>query len=1058
MKKIALLLAIFAIGLSSLFAQTKEISGTVTSADDGSSIPGVSVVVKGTTLGTVTDLDGEFNLKVPEDAQTLIFSFVGMQTQEAEIGNSNVVDVSLLPDVIGVDEVIVVAYGQQKRSEVTGSVATVRSEKLEKIQASNVLKGLDGEISGVQIIHDNGQPGEAPVIRIRGIGSISGSSNPLYVVDGVPFNGNITSIDPMDIANISVLKDASANALYGHRGANGVIIITTKKGKRDGFEITVDVNRGVTTRGVQEYDIMKDASEYYEFSYLASRNSLFNGGETLEDASASAAKNLITDVDGLGYQLGYNSYNVPDDQVIDPATGKVNPSAKLIYNEDWDDFLYDAATKTKAYINLSGGTDNSAYFMSIGYDDNEGYAVNSGFDRFSTRFSIDQSVTDFLEIGANINYSRTEQDAPIENFGSGTYANLFNWSRIVAPIYPVRAYDASGNLITNADGSEIYDFGDKSNGVPWIRTLGGTQNPYATTLLNIENHVYENVSARFYGKIHFLKDFTFTYNGSVDMRDGTTTRFATPVGGDAKNAGGRGRATDRKEFTTTHQQLLDWNKSLGLHNFSVLLGHEASEYEYRYFFAHKSNFLLADQYILDGASKIEAVDNYERNYNVEGFFSRLTYDYDNKYVVNLSFRRDGSSVFHPDNRWGNFWGAGVAWNISKEDFMKGLSFVNNLKLKASFGQQGNDIVYYPESNPAVRNYYAYRDQYEVVSNNDELGLALAYLGNKDLTWETSDNMNIGFESVLFNSRLALNVDFFKREITDLLYNRPLPVSTGAQSIPENIGDMENRGIEIETTGTLVKNNDLTWNLTITGTHYKNEITKLPQESIDDGRFELEVGRSRYDYYRREFAGVDPENGDALFYKDVVDDDGNPTGERETTNEYSEADEYFLDKTSIPDLYGGFSTSLDYKGFDLEIGFSYQLGGYGYDATYFNLFDASQSGQNYAREAATDTWTPENKNAKYPRIDQGHDDFYYGSSMFLTDASYLSLRKINLGYTFSNPRILGQDIKSVRIYANADNIWLWSKRQGYDPRLSVTGLSQNEYSIMRTVTVGVNVKF
>ncbi|MCG8702147.1 MAG: TonB-dependent receptor, partial [Bacteroidales bacterium] len=472
---------------------------------------------------------------------------------------------------------------------------------------------------------------------------------------------------------------------------------------------------------------------------------------------------------------------------------------------------------------------------------------------------------------------------------------------------------------------------------------------------------------------------------------------------------------------------------------------------------------------LDGGVITQGLENFEREYNVEGYFSRLTYSYNNKYFFNGSYRLDGSSVFQPDNRWGSFWGLGAAWNVANENFMQGLAdWLNVCKLKASFGQQGNDWVYYPET--TTRNYYAYRDQFAVVNNDDNLGINMSYLGNKDLEWEKSSNFNVGFETFWFN-RFGLNFDYFQRNMTDLLYNAPLAPSLGVGgSKPENIGDMVNKGFELELNMEVIRTADLQWDININATHVRNEITALPKEEIPDGRFQLEVGRSRYDYYLKKFAGVDPENGDALWYKDeiqtdefgdpVLDENGDPvkTGNMVTTSDYSDsADYYYVGKSAIPDLYGGFSTNIRYKGFDFGVAFSYQLGGYGYDRVYWGLFDATEIGQNFTTEAAEDTWTPENTSASLPRLDVGKDDQYYSSDLYLIKASYLSLKNITIGYTF-NLKNKPAGLQEVRVYGVADNVWLWSKRKGFDPRLSVTGLSTNEYSVLRTISLGVKLKF
>ena len=1053
MKKHALLLFIMLFVFGIAGAQN-VVNGTVTD-ESGTPLIGADVLIKDTNMGTVTDLDGTFSLEVPEGNNTLVVSYVGYSTVEVNVDGVSSVEITLREGEL-IEEIVVVAYGTQKKDQITGSVTVVKSDAIEKVQASNVVKGLDGKIPGVQIIQDNGQPGSSPTVRIRGIGSISGSSAPLYVVDGVPYNGDISAIDPMDIASISVLKDASANALYGHRGANGVIIVNTKRGKKGQLNVSADLSVGMTTRATSDYAFLTSPADFYKAAYQASRNNLYiNEGFSLDTAGMVAAQNLITDTYGVGYQIGYNNYDVADDMVIDPTTGDIRSGANLLYQDNWADYLFDDAMKTKAYLSVSSGTDKSSYFFSFGNEQNEGYAIKSGFDRTSLRFSTQQHVRDFLELGGTINYAHTSQDAPIQDYGSGTYANLFNWARIVAPIYPVFAYDAQGNRVQE-NGQDAYDFGDGKHS-PWVRTLGGTQNPYGVTLENIQNNLYDNMTGKIYGTFRFMDGFYFTYNGSAEARLGTLTEFNTPIGGDAANAGGRGYATSTKGFNITHQQLLGYDKDYGDHSVSFLLGHESSAYNFRYLRAHKTNFLLSDQAFLDGAVIIQDVDNFERDYKVEGYFSRLSYEFDSRYAVNLSFRRDASSVFHEDNRWGNFWGAGVSWNLAQEDFMSDVDWLDHFRIKASYGQLGNDIVFYPSS--SVRNYYPFRDQYEVVKNGDDVGISLAYLGNEDLTWEKSTNINLGFESRFFNNRVGLDVDFFTRQVTDLLYNRPLPMSSGAPSIPENIGDMQNIGVEFNISADLVKSKDFNWSINLNGTHFQNEITDLPQEFIDDGRFRLEVGRSRYDYHMKEFAGVDPETGDGLFYVDVLDPDtGEPTGERETTNSYSAADEYWLDKSAIPDIYGGFGTDFSYKNLDFGFGLTFQYGGYGYDGVYYNLFDATQSGQNFVDEVLTNTWTPENTEAELPRVDAATGEAYNGSSLYMIDASYISLRNVTLGYTLSNKTLKKAGINSLRVYGIADNVWMKSHRQGFDPRLSLTGISSNEYSIMRTLTAGVKINF
>lgn len=1039
----------------------RTITGMVTGDLDEEGLIGATVLVEGTSVGTVTDLDGNYSINVPAGSNTLVFSFTGFKTQSVTLGNSNVVNVQLSTDVLVLDEIVVTAYGSQKKREITGSVVSVKGEDIERIQNSHVVQGLTGKVAGVQIIAQNGQPGEGPDVRFRGIGSVNASNQPLYVVDGVPFTGNINSIASQDIESMTFLKDASANALYGSRGANGVIIITTKRGTKKGLQVTLDTKIGRNTRAIKDYDVITDPATYYEVWYDRHRIGLMNMGLAADTAAMLAASTLVS---GGEFSLGYNNYDVADNELLDPATGKLNPNANLLYQDKWADELFSPSTRSETYLGISSNSDKAKSYLSFGYLNDAGYALNSGFTRVTGRASMDYNVNKYFDFGGSVNYANTEQDAPIQNVGSTTYSNLFSWARSIAPIYPVYGRDADGNIIEDANGDPVYDFGESNDGIPGVRPYGAFNNPVATSLFDIDNNSRDNLSGRLYGTLNIMEGLSFTYNFAADYVGSNITAFATPIGGDAKGVNGRLTTTATSLFNTTNQQLMNWGKEFGVHNVAILLGHESNDYHFELLRAQKTEALLNNLPVLNNATNIQYAEGYAKDYAVEGYFSRVNYDFDNKYFLNASFRRDGSSVFSPDNRWGTFYGVGAAWDMAQESFMEGVTLINGLRLKASYGQQGNDAILY-ESNRTIigdndnRNYYSYVDQFDVVNAGGGVpGVSFVALGNPDLKWETSTNINAGFEASLLQSKINLSFEYFSRKVNDLLFYKPLPLSEGRGSFPDNVGDMINTGYEITLGLDLIRSSDFNWSVGFNTTHFNNEITSLPQEFIDDGNFRLEEGRNRYEYFMREYAGVETETGDAMWYMDEVDENGDPTGQRVTTTEYNEATEYYIGKSAIPDFYGGFNTDFSFKGVSLSVNFAYQIGGYGFDGVYQRALDAAPDiGQNYHRDIL-DSWTPENTDATIPRIDLFDTQNNGTSDYWLTKASYLSLQDVVLGYDLPSSLLGKTGISGLTIYAASSNVYLWSARQGYDPRLSTVGTASNEYSIVRSMSIGANVKF
>ena len=1041
------------------FAQGKTISGTV-SDDSGLPLPGATVLLKGTSSGTSTDFDGKYSISTNTGA-TLVYSFVGYKTQEVTVGSSNTINVTMQESASALEEVVVVAYGTQKKEEITGSVTTIKTEQLSDIPTASVVQGLVGQVAGVQIINQSGAPGADPTVRFRGIGSINSSSAPLYVVDGVVFNGNLNSINPQDIEAMSFLKDASANALYGSRGANGVVIITTKKGLSESLEVTFDTKVGFNNRAVPEYDIITESGRYYEAVFDRTRLDLINNGLSAAAAANAAASNIVSNPN---FPLGYNSYDVSEDQIIDPITGNINPNANLLYQDSWIDESYLTGVRHENYLSLRFRNDKISSFFSLGHLEDEGIIVNSGFERVTARLNTEYKPKDWLKFNAGINYSNTVADNPLGGFTSGNVSNIAGWARGTAPIYPVYGRDASGNLVLDSNGNRVFDFGLGTGGSVGTRpSFKSLSNPVGTSQLDVNDNNSDNFSGRFSASVKFLKDFEFIYNLSADLTSANISRFATAEGGDAFNANGRITSRSNRGITIAHQQLLNWNKDIGKHSISVLLGHESNDYNFKLLAGQVTETVITGLPVVNNGANIQFLTGYQKDYVVEGYLSRLTYDFDDKYFINASFRRDGSSVFSPDNRWGNFYGLGAAWSVHKENFLD-VSWINNFRLKASFGQQGNDAILYEDNRTIVgdtdnRNYYAYTDQFDIINAGGNIpGITFFQLGNEDLVWETSTNLNAGFELGLFDNRLRLNAEYFIRDVDDLLFSIS-PTLAGLVPTPSLCANgSKNKGIEVEISGDIIVNDDFQWSLAINGTHYKNELTRLPEEFIDDGLFRLQQGKSRYDYFMREWAGVDPSNGDGLWFTDVLDTNGEPTGEREITNDRVNATENFVGKSAIPDVYGGLSTNLSYKNFSLGVAFAYQIGGYGYDGVYQNLLGTTSAGDNFHNDVFN-SWTPENRTALIPRLDINDINQAGTSSFFLVDASYLNLQNVTLSYNFDGKLLDKLRITGLKIYATGNNLHLWSKaRQGYDPRLSITGNAVNEFGLARTTSLGLTVNF
>ncbi len=1039
-KKLLTLLSCFFLSLNVMIAQnsTPPLTGIVISADDDEPIIGASVLVKGTNLGAVTDYDGKFSISNVNmaKAKTLVVSYVGMETQEVPV-KGKFIRVVLKSSAEVLDEVMVVAYGTAKKSSFTGSASTVSSKSIEKLQVSNVSKALEGAAPGVQVAMQSGQPGSAATIRIRGIGSINSSSNPLYVVDGVPYDGNISAINPADIESMSVLKDAASTSLYGSRAANGVIMITTKKGNSaQKSKVTLDARVGVNSRGIPEYNIMKDPGEYMTTYWTVLKNQL---------GSAELASSTLINA------LGYNPYMCADDAVVD-ANGNLT-SAPLRYNDDWAKEALRDGMRQEYTLTVQGGSDKSTHYLSLGYLDDEGIISNSDYSRLSVRASGDYNVNRFIKLNGSVAYARGEQNSQAVSSLSN-YVNTFMFTQQIAPIYPVYAYDQQGNRLYNEDGSALYDFGDGTYGA---RAWGSNQNVVASDDANQNQTLSDNLTSRFGATISFLKDFKLQANMGYDVTNQARNRFTTPSFGDASAARGRGYKYRTRQESYTVNELLSYTKTFdGKHHLDVMVGHENYNYKYNYLYNSKTNFFDATISEYNNAITMESMNSYTDEYTIESYLGRLNYDYDDKYYFSGSIRRDGSSRFAKDNRWGTFWSLGGSWRLSKESFMEDVSWVDNLTLRASYGSVGNDDIYYPGE--SISNFYAYKTQYSIANSDGDFSVSKYYQGNEDLTWETSYNFNVGVSATLFDRLLDVDIEYFNKRTEDMLYNVPQPISSGVSYISQNALTMTNKGFEFTLGVNIPMPEDMTWRWTFTGTHYKNKVTDIPESKRESGithdsYYNIREGRSTWDFYYYRYAGVD-EEGYSLWYMDEEDEDGNTV--TVTTDDYSKATKYYIG-TALPDFQGGITTEFTWKGLDFSVSANYQLGGDIYDSMYASFMHAgSDVGANWHRDILN-AWSETNTTSNIPVLD-GDQNANTFSDRFLIGADFFNLRNITLGYTFPSKWLKALDIANARVYFVADNVALWSKRKGMDPRQYIYGQSRANYSAIRSMSVGLSLTF
>ncbi|GAB4025177.1 TonB-dependent receptor [Spirosoma gilvum] len=1051
-------LLLFIVTSSYLYAQT-TVRGSITSSQDGGPLPGVSVVVKGTSVGTITDKEGKFSINVPKSSATLVVSFIGFVTKEVDVTSKTAVTIALDEEGRYLNEVMVVGYGTVNKETHVGASNQIDAKTFANRPNSNALNSVIGAAPGVQATQAGGAPGSAPAIRVRGFGSISADNSALYVVDGVPYNMSTSSINPDDIESISILKDASTTAIYGSRGANGVVMITTKKGKNNRSNLTFNASVGAISRGLPEYETVS-AQEYYPLMWEVYRNTLQYGSLKIpQDVASSIASGLTTTYNGRNYTgitdlLKYNPFNVADNQLVD-VNGKLNPAAQLRYPEDlnWVDAIQQGGKSRSNYsLSYDGGTAKSDYFVSLGYTKEQGYLLKSDFERFSGRINVNTQATKWFKTGFNLTgtYSKANTDAGSD--GGTSFINPFYISRFIAPIYPVHKHDpTTGDYILDQYGNQVYDLGDS-------RPYASGRHAVWENQLNDRKQFRGVIGGRTYATINLFPGFKATTNVSFDLQDTQYRTYDNPIVGDGAPAG---RASNNlyRTTSTTFNQLLEYDKSFGKHNLNVLAGHENYSYKYNSLTGSRSGIIVDGITELVNFASVLGVSSFEDNYTIESFFSRANYDFDKKYILSATLRRDGNSKFYKDVRWANFWSLGAAYNLEKESFFQ-VPWIDLLKVRTSYGVVGNenlgtDIGLYP-----------YQSLYTLGRNNNaEPGFTQASLPNNNLTWETGKNFDLGIDFSLFRNRVSGSVEYFNRVTDGLIFNVPLALSNGGTTsgnftIPSNIGNLYNKGFEIQLTGDVVRTSDFKYSVTLNWTTFKNQITKMPdnQPLIQSGTKGYSVGHSIYDFYMREFYGVDPETGNSLYRTNALTTNAKVIGADTVTTVISEANYRYTGFSSIPKFYGSMNNNLSYKGLTLSVLLTYQVGGKVYDGAYASLMHGGNYGTALHKDAFK-RWQKQGDITDVPRFDNGNVTNLTGTSTrYLTDASFLQINNITLSYALPSSLLNKISAKSASIYFSGENLALFSARVGMNVTGSFNGTVDNTYNFNRVLSVGARLGF
>lgn len=1039
------LLMLFLVQLS--FAQGKIVTGTVTD-DKQLPLPGVNILIQGTSKGAVTDFDGKYSLEVAE-GQVLQFTSVGFEEQLIRVGASNIINVSLNEAAMALDEVFVVAYGTATKDTYTGSASVVKSSDIQDVPTASFQDALVGKAAGVNVTKGSGQVGSTTSIQIRGIGSMNASTQPLYVIDGVPVssgnsgqlsdqilvtNNIMNTLNPNDIESITILKDAAASALYGSRAANGVVMITTKRGKKGTPRITIKSSTGFSPSWATDNFEPASTQENVNYLYRVFHDYNTSNGRDEAFANSDAIRRLNVKFNKHGYYFETTGTGVGENLIIKGMTdGLVNREGKYF---DWEDAYFRTAVNQTQDISVSGGDDNTNYYSSFSYSKDEGRVKINENERISGRVNLEQKIGKYIEFTAKVNVAQTELSG-------------FNDSRNLSSNY----YEQTRNLLWGLYWPTNYKTGE-----PWTARFGSLA----------QNNVYydnewENssrtlrVSAIEGLKVNILPELNVQTLFSYDNIETKDHLYYSRL-----HYNGQGLGTVDEMSTNTRSLVssttINYAKDFGAHHLDFLAGYEAEKNETNYIRASGKDLPSSNLHTVATAGEKDATAYYWGN-NMMSFLSRLEYSFDKKYYVSGSFRRDGSSKLGPDSRWGNFWSVGASWNISKEAFLKDVDPISNLSLRASYGVNGT----LPPSNFGWRSLTGYTAQYM-----ETAGGALSNVADESLSWETNYSTDIALEFGLLKNRIFGTIEYFTRDSKDLLQSVPISRVTGFSSTLKNIGSIRNKGLEISLGGDIIRSNDITWSASVNASFVDSKVLELSEGAdiiwVNDGdataQYIYREGESTLAFYGYEYAGVDPDNGKSRYY--VNDKDNPQAGDfllngRGATYDFRDAN-YTIIGDGIPDVFGGLNTQFRYKGVSLGLDFIYKLGGKLYDGAEKDVADDGYYWERIRSQYAyDDMWTEQNPNGSLPKV-RGTDltDAIQKSGRHIYDASFLRLKNIRLNYDLPSNWINPIGFENIRLYVIGTNLLTFSKYKNADPEVNQFAARGWETPYMKNYTFGIEL--
>ncbi len=982
------------------FGQERAVTGTVLSSEDGASLPGVNVLVKGTSVGTITGIDGTFKINVPNNEAILRFSYVGYKATEVTVSTQTNISINLEPDYNQLTEVVVVGYGTQRMEELTGSVGVIGAEKLEQLPSATFQSALQGNSPGLQVVSTDGAPGAGISVRVRGIGSINASNEPLYVIDGIPVssgsisqtdfsNGGtssnvLASLNPNDIQNITVLKDAASTAIYGSRGANGVVLITTKSGASGKAKIDLKTQVG--------------------FSDFA-----FN--------------NLLQPLNGAQYEELYIEGRVnAGTHTLQEAQDLFNRQFPERANTNWLEEISQIGVTQQYDLSAQGGNDDFTYFLSGSYFNQEGTTKENKFERYSSRANIKAKLTDKLTVSNNINIAYSKQ----RGITDGTaWEAPFYLAYLLAPSIPV--FDEQGRYY--GDHASFFMGGNNPVG----QLYDNTRELEQTTLIDNLSFDYKIIDG-----LNFKSAWSFQIL-NIDEFIFENGRY-----GDGRNIGGFGNEARTDQINWLGTQTLSYNKTFNdVHNFNTLIGYEAQKILTDAVEAQAEGWPHPDLRTLQSAANPTVATSSRTEFGFNSYFARVNYDYKGKYYASASFRRDGSSRFGPDKRWGTFWSVGGGYNITEEAFMDGVSFINNLKLRASIGVTGNAGI----GNFDWAGLYGFTPDYD-----GSPGAAPTQVANPLLTWESQENFNVGLDFAVLNNKISGTVEYFVRTSSDLILDRPISYTTGFRNVSQNVGDMQNSGIELSLNADILDKGDFSLNVGGNITFLKNEITDLPEPFVD-GTKRREQGRDFQEYFLFGWAGVNPDNGAPLWYTDET--------KTETTSSINDAARFYDGKSATPDFFGGFNINMAYKGFSLNTQINYQIGNYVYDGPGWVIHgDGRFTPRSTSKWAFENRWQQPGDQALFPQFAWGNRSASNtrNSSRYLFKGDFIRLRTVNFAYDF--PATITEKLKmrSLRVYTSLNNYFTWTADDNlhFDPEQTISGFYDTKTPIPKTISFGVNI--